>query len=222
MPPKKTLQATLEEHNDAFRAMMTEFQQGLSNTMQTTMESAVRTLAHAQRNAAPVIQRQEDPIFDDGEEEDEAENVSVNQFAPRGEQNQRGDHHQRDIIAVPQVDNRRWESGFKLELPEFSGGLQAEEFLDWINITEELLEFKEVPDAMRVPLVATRFRGRASAWWQQTKESRIRSGKERVASWEKLKRLMRKAFLPYNYARTMYTKLQNLRQGTKTVDEYAT
>ncbi|KAG7536795.1 Ribonuclease H-like superfamily [Arabidopsis suecica] len=174
MPPKKTLQETLEEHNDAFRAMMTEFQQGLSNTMRTTMESAVRTLAHAQRNAVPVIQWQEDPIFDDGEEEDEAENVFVNQFAPRREQNQRGDHHQRDIIVVPQVDNRRWKSGFKLELPEFSGGLQAEEFLDWINTTEELLEFKEVPDAMRVPLVATRFRGRASAWWQQTKESRIR------------------------------------------------
>lgn len=49
------------------------------------------------------------------------------------------------------------ESGFKLKLPEFTGDLQPEEFLDWINTIEELLEFKEVPDQRRVSLVATRF-----------------------------------------------------------------
>lgn len=74
---------------------------------------------------------------------------------------------------------------------------------------------------MRVSLVATRFRGRASAWWQQLKESRSRAGKERITSWEKLKKLIRKAFLPYNYTRTLYTKLHNLKQGSCTVDEYA-
>ncbi|KAG7532368.1 Zinc finger CCHC-type [Arabidopsis thaliana x Arabidopsis arenosa] len=176
MPPKKSLQATLEEHNDAFRVMMTEFQQSLSDTMRTTMESAVRALARGHHNAAPVLPRQEEPLFDD--DADEEDNVFANQFAPLEEQNQRGARQQRDIIAVPQGDNRRWESGFKLDLPEFTGGLQAEEFLDWINTTEELLEFKEVPDHMRVSLVATRFRGRASAWLQQVKDSRARTGKE--------------------------------------------
>lgn len=85
----------------------------------------------------------------------------------------------------------------------------------------QLLMFKQVPDAMRVPLVATRFKGRASAWWQQIKEQRARDGKERIASWDKLKRILRKAFLPYNYTRTVYNQLQNLRQGSKTVDDYA-
>lgn len=33
---------------------------------------------------------------------------------------------------------------------------------------------------------------------------------------------MPRAFLPFNYERTLYNKLQNLRQGTRTVDEYAT
>lgn len=33
---------------------------------------------------------------------------------------------------------------------------------------------------------------------------------------------MRRAFLPYNYERTLYNKLQSLCQGTRTVDEYAT
>lgn len=39
---------------------------------------------------------------------------------------------------------------------------------------------------------------------------------------EKLKTKMRAAFLPYNYTRTIYTRLQNLRQGSRTVDDYAT
>lgn len=78
---KKNLQAILEKHNDGFRAMMTEFQQSLSNTMRNTMEFAVRTLVQAQQNTAPELQRQEDPLFDDVEEEEE-DNVFVNQFAP--------------------------------------------------------------------------------------------------------------------------------------------
>ena len=33
---------------------------------------------------------------------------------------------------------------------------------------------------------------------------------------------MQKENLPYNYDQLMFQKLQNLRQGTKTVDEYVT
>ena len=63
----------------------------------------------------------------------------------------------------------RWESGFKLDILEFKGCLQPEEFLDWVVAVEEILEFKEVPQDKRVSLVATKFRGCAAAWWQQLK-----------------------------------------------------
>ena len=74
-------------------------------------------------------------------------------------------------------NSNKWESGFKLDIPEFKGCLQPEEFLDWVAAVEEILEFKEVPQDKRVSLVATKFRGRAAAWWQQLKQSRIRQGK---------------------------------------------
>ncbi|XP_058184843.1 uncharacterized protein LOC131302299 [Rhododendron vialii] len=118
--------------------------------------------------------------------------------------------------------SHRWEAGLKIDLPEFHGTLQPEEFLDWLFSIEEILEFKEVPENKRVPLVATRFRGRAAAWWQQSKVTRLRHGKKKIDSWDKMKKHMRVAFLPHNYTRTLYQNFQNLRQGAKTVEEYTT
>ena len=51
------------------------------------------------------------------------------------------------------------------EVPEFHGSLRPEEFLDWLCTFEEALDFKGVPDNMKVPLVATRLHGRVVAWW---------------------------------------------------------
>ncbi|KAH9735062.1 Endonuclease [Citrus sinensis] len=70
-------------------------------------------------------------------------------------------------------------------------------------------------DGNLVSLAATRFRGRAAAWWQQTKLTRIRQGKKKIDSWEKFKKHLRGAFLPHNYAKLLYQQLQNLRQENR-------
>ena len=110
----------------------------------------------------------------------------------------------------------------RTEISEFHGSLQPEEFLDWLATVEEILEFKGVAENKRVPLLATRLRGRAIAWWQQLKLTHTRLGKAKIATWEKMKKHMRGAFLPYNYQRLMYQRLQNLKQGLRSVDEYTT
>lgn len=53
------------------------------------------------------------------------------------------------------------------------------------------------------------------------KASRIRAGNGGIATWAKLEKVMTKTFLPYNFDRTMFTRLQNLRQGPRSVDDYA-
>ena len=87
----------------------------------------------------------------------------------------------------------------RTEVPEFHGSLQPEELLDWICTTKEVLDFKGVLENMRVPLVATRLRGRVAAWWQQFKLSRTKLGKSKIATWEKIKKHMSSTFLPYNF-----------------------
>ncbi|GJU49514.1 putative reverse transcriptase domain-containing protein, partial [Tanacetum coccineum] len=120
-------------------------------------------------------------------------------------------------------DNRRWESGMRVNIPEFDGNtLNPEGFIDWLVAVKEVFEFKDVPENKRVSLIATKLRGRASAWWQQLKLTRERVGKPRVTSWRKMKKLLRENFIPHNYRWLMYHRLQNLKQGTKSVEDYTT
>jgi hypothetical protein len=57
-------------------------------------------------------------------------------------------------------------------------------------------------------------------WWDQNVISRRRSGERPVASWEEMKVLMRRRFVPNHYYRDLYMKLQGLNQGSRFVDEY--
>ena len=59
-------------------------------------------------------------------------------------------HRRRREKPLVSYNSNIWESGFKLDIPEFKGCLQLEEFLDWVAAIEEILEFKEVPQDKRV------------------------------------------------------------------------
>jgi hypothetical protein len=109
---------------------------------------------------------------------------------------ERGVHRHQPLV---QAQANQWESGFKLDILEFNGGLQPEEFLDWIAAIEEVLDFKGVPEDRRVSLVVTKFWGRVAEWWQQVKTNRKRQGKLKINSWKHLLKKMQVAFLPHNY-----------------------
>lgn len=202
-----------------------DFQENFQDNMRQTMAEAIQAGVQAgvqaafaanAANAAPLQQQQQqrhnNPIFDNREEARDNDNP----FADGGQHHQHHDHHPRNN------ENQRWTSGIKLEIPEFHGGSKPEELLDWFVAVDEFIEFKEVPELKKVPLVTTRFRNHAASWWQQLKISRARRGKEKITSWDKLKKHMRKTFIPYNFERLLFQKFHNLRQGSRSVDDYST
>jgi hypothetical protein len=67
----------------------------------------------------------------------------------------------------------------------------------------------------RLQLTAVEFTGYVLIWSNQI--LRICT---RPMSWRGMKELMRHCFVPEHYKRDMYNKLQQLTQGTKSVDEY--
>nr|VDD59735.1 unnamed protein product [Brassica oleracea] len=214
MPPRKQ---TPEEQQEELRATLENFTTTLRETLLHAVETALTTVI--QRQQQPQDNAANQPREEDDTDEDLADNLFANirnqvrNVAPAEHQLNRREH---------QPEERRWDMGFRVEIPEFNGNLNTEEFLDWLSSIEEILEYKRVPGDQCVPLIASRFKNRAMASWQQIKESRHHAGKPRIDTWERLTKHMHWAFLPYNYERTLYNKLQTLRQGSRSVDEYAT
>jgi hypothetical protein len=138
-------EATSEGHEEDLQAALRARIEDLTRQLDKSRLYDIR-----RRRRTPPQREEEDGGSDDSY-------GSANPFAERRTQGRR---------PPAQAHANRWESGFKLDIPEFSGGMQPEEFLDWVTAVEEILEFKEVPDDKRVSLVATKFRGRAAAWWQ--------------------------------------------------------
>lgn len=77
--------------------------------------------------------------------------------------------------------DRWWDTSIKIDLLEYSGGLQDEEFIDWLNIVERIFKYKDVPDDRKVELVALKLKGQASAWWEQIKKTYEQRGKPKIA-----------------------------------------
>jgi hypothetical protein len=67
----------------------------------------------------------------------------------------------------------------------------------------------------RLQLAAVEFTGYVLILWNQILHMRTRP-----TSWRGMKELMQHRFVPEHYKRDMYNKLQQLTQGTKSVDEY--
>jgi hypothetical protein len=89
-----------------------------------------------------------------------------------------------------QAHANQWGNGFKLNILEFQGDLRPEEFLNWVFAVEEVFEFNGVPNKRRFSLVVHTFWGRVATWWQQLKQNRVRQGKLKINSWEKLLKKM--------------------------------
>ena len=153
-------------------------------------------------------------MFEDDNDDSEEDNPFGDNINNRRQQHDR-DHHPRH------AENTRWTSGLKLDIPEFHGSSQPEELLDWFVTVDELLEFKEVPVNKQVPLVTTRFRCHAASWWNQLKLSRSRRGKDKITAWDKLKKHMRKTFIPYNFECLLFQKFHNIKQGPRSVEDYS-
>ena len=110
--------------------------------------------------------------------------------------------------------------GLKIDLPNFDGNLDPNGLIDWLNEIERVFEFKGYSDEKKCKIAILKFKGYASLWWENVRKKREREGKARVRSWDKLKKVMKKRFLPDNYKQDLYLKLHHLKQGDKKVEDY--
>ncbi|XP_074321438.1 uncharacterized protein LOC141657945 [Silene latifolia] len=112
---------------------------------------------------------------------------------------------------------------FKItELPEFGGSTDPEDCLDWERKIERMFEFKEIDDEKRCKYAVLKLSRNASLWYENLKADRARGGKEKMNSWESLKRKLRKRYIPNNYRIDLFRKSAELMQGSMSIAEYIT
>ncbi|XP_022018930.1 uncharacterized protein LOC110918962 [Helianthus annuus] len=119
-------------------------------------------------------------------------------------------------------DHSGWHpNDIKVDIPEYEGKLDPDEFVDWIQTVEWVFDYKQIDEDQKVKIVALKLRKYASTWWSNVCLKRERRGMEKIRSWSKMKEKMKQKFLPSHYIQTGLLQLQSLKQGSGTVEDYS-
>ncbi|KAL4570144.1 hypothetical protein LXL04_025795 [Taraxacum kok-saghyz] len=137
-----------------------------------------------------------------------------------------GDGDDRNPFGRRHQPQRRYETdpvrnlGMKIDIPDFEGKAQPDDFIDWINTVERVFDLKDIPDNFKVKVVAIKLRKYASLWWEHLKKKRTQEGRSKVETWAKMKKLLCEKFLPVNYRQEAFLEYHNLSQRNSTVEEF--
>lgn len=85
---------------------------------------------------------------------------------------------------------------------------------------ELMFDCHNYSELKKVKLAVVEFSDYALVWWDQLVTSRRRNDEPPIQTWREMKDVMRKRFVPNHYYRELYNKLHNLKQGSRSVDEY--
>jgi len=77
-------------------------------------------------------------------------------------------------------------------------------------MVERIFEYKEILENKKVKLVALELRKYASLWWTNLLTKRLRQGKGKIRTGEKIKTKLKARFLPPTYIQNNYSLLHYL------------
>ncbi|GJY28549.1 putative unclassified retrotransposon protein [Tanacetum coccineum] len=112
----------------------------------------------------------------------------------------------------------RHSNDIKVDIPEYDGKLDPDEFVEWIR---RLFDYKETTDDNKVKIVALKLRKYASTWWSNVCLKRERMGKEKIRTWPKMKAKMKQKFLPPHHIQASFSQLHSLKQGAGLAEDYS-
>src|ERR1041385_2071645 len=123
----------------------------------------------------------------------------------------------RRVVRQPDEDGL---GKLKFSIPKFEGSIDVEEFLNWEMKIEQLWRLHEYTDDKKIKLASSEFDGYALLWWNGLVSAQREANLVPVISWQDMLLHMHHRFVPRTFRRSLYDKLQNLKQGVLSVDEY--
>ncbi|CAM8902532.1 unnamed protein product [Rhodiola kirilowii] len=108
----------------------------------------------------------------------------------------------------------------KFTMPKFEGGSDPEAYLTWELKVDKIFRMHNYSEEKKLAMASLEFEDYALIWWEQVQRQREEGEGFPIATWAEMKREMRARFIPRHYRRDIFDKLQNLRQGKQSVEEY--
>jgi hypothetical protein len=108
----------------------------------------------------------------------------------------------------------------KMKIPSFQGRTDPEVYLEWEKKIDLVFDCHNYSEEKKVKLAVIEFTDYAIIWWDQLVTNRRRNNERPVMTWGELKAIMRRRFVPNHFYRDLYQKLQNLTQGSRSVEDY--
>ena len=108
----------------------------------------------------------------------------------------------------------------KFTMPKFEGGSDPETYFTWELKVDKIFRLHNYSEEKKLAMASLEFDGYAMIWWEQLLRDHEEDGEIPIATWEEMKREMRIRFVPKHYRRDLFDKLQNLKQGSLSVEEY--
>ncbi|KAG7533170.1 Reverse transcriptase domain [Arabidopsis thaliana x Arabidopsis arenosa] len=111
-------------------------------------------------------------------------------------------------------------AGLKLCIPPFHGTNNPDEYLEWEKKIELVFVCQQYTEENKVKVAATELYDYALSWWDQIVTTKRRLGHDPIETWNQLKAIMRRRFVPSHYHRELHQRLRKLVQGNRTVEDY--
>ncbi|RYQ96115.1 hypothetical protein Ahy_B08g091656 [Arachis hypogaea] len=84
----------------------------------------------------------------------------------------------------------------QFQIPAFKGRDDPEAYFKWERKVESIFANCILSEEKKVQLVQANFSNAARIWWTELGRSRRRYEKRPISSWEKMKKIMRRQFVP--------------------------
>ena len=108
-----------------------------------------------------------------------------------------------------------------MEIPLLYSVNDPDAYLRWVQKVEDAFDCEEYSEVQKCRLISRQFRGRVYFWWNDLMALMRENGNSEVRNWELMKRLMPRYFIPLDVRDKFYLKLQRLKQGDLSIEDYA-
>lgn len=105
-------------------------------------------------------------------------------------------------------------------LPHFSGRMDINTIMEWIEGMENHFECEGVTEAQKVKVAKSRLSGAALTWWKYLQEERVSMGKLPIANWKAMVSKIKENYLLEDYEVQLHKKRQRLKQKDLDVTSY--